>query len=411
MQTEQEVSSSTMMDPWALFLYGMKAPMTREKYRGRVAKFFDFIGFTEGTIEERAKTSTERGKKQPDWVFVSVLRFVQAQKERVSSGEISPATLRNYTKAVKLFCEMNDIVITWKKITRGLPKARRFADDRAPTRDELRRIVDYPDRRIKPIVCTMASSGMRLEAWNYLRWSHIKPIERDGKVIAAKLTVYAGDPEEYFTFITPEAYHALSSWMTFRKDSGEDITPKSWVMRDLWDTKKGCIQHFVTIPKKLRATGVKRLVEDALWTQGLRTKLPDGKRRHEFQANHGFRKFFKTMCETIGVKPIVTETLMGHSTGISDSYYRPSEMDLLEEYLKAVDALTISNENRLKMQVEVLASSTKETQEMITVKMAEKDRDGYKKQLIGVFYKDNKELNYFTRQSKVKQHLTHTNES
>ncbi|MDQ3836284.1 MAG: site-specific integrase, partial [Thermoproteota archaeon] len=58
-------------------------------------------------------------------------------KERVSNEEISPATLRNYIKAVKLFCEMNDIIITWKKITRGLPKARRFADDRAPTLDEL----------------------------------------------------------------------------------------------------------------------------------------------------------------------------------------------------------------------------------------------------------------------------------
>jgi hypothetical protein len=35
MQTEeeQEASSSTMMmmDPWSIFLYGMKAPMTREK--------------------------------------------------------------------------------------------------------------------------------------------------------------------------------------------------------------------------------------------------------------------------------------------------------------------------------------------------------------------------------------------
>jgi hypothetical protein len=164
-------------------------------------------------MEERAKSFTERGKTQPDWVFVSVLRFVQAQKERVANEEISPATLRNCIKAVKLFCEMNDIVITWKKITRGLPKARRFADDRAPTLDELRRIVEYPDRRIKPIVCTMASSGMRLEAWNYLRWSNIKPIEQDSKVVAAKMTVYAGDPEEYFTFITPEAYHALSSWM------------------------------------------------------------------------------------------------------------------------------------------------------------------------------------------------------
>jgi hypothetical protein len=44
MQTEEEIaSSSTMMDPWSIFLYGMKAPMTREKYRGRLAKFFDFL--------------------------------------------------------------------------------------------------------------------------------------------------------------------------------------------------------------------------------------------------------------------------------------------------------------------------------------------------------------------------------
>ena len=41
MQTEEgeETSSLTMMmDPWSLFLYGMKAPMTREKYRGRLAE-------------------------------------------------------------------------------------------------------------------------------------------------------------------------------------------------------------------------------------------------------------------------------------------------------------------------------------------------------------------------------------
>jgi hypothetical protein len=63
MQAEdEERSSTTMMDPWSIFLYGMKAPMTREKYRGRLAKFFDFIGLTEGTMEERAKTFTERGK-------------------------------------------------------------------------------------------------------------------------------------------------------------------------------------------------------------------------------------------------------------------------------------------------------------------------------------------------------------
>lgn len=82
MQTEEGIASS-MMDPWSLFLYGMKAPMTKEKYKGRLAKFFDFIGLTEGTMEERAEAFTERCKRQPDWVFQSVLRFAQAQKERV----------------------------------------------------------------------------------------------------------------------------------------------------------------------------------------------------------------------------------------------------------------------------------------------------------------------------------------
>jgi hypothetical protein len=118
MQTEEgeEPSScTTMMDPWSLFLYGMKAPMTREKYRGRLAKFFDFIGLTEGTMEDRGKTFTEQSKKQTDWAFLSVLRFANAQIERVTKGEIGPATLGNYIKAVKLFCEMNNIVVSFLK--------------------------------------------------------------------------------------------------------------------------------------------------------------------------------------------------------------------------------------------------------------------------------------------------------
>ena len=110
--------------------------------------------------------------------------------------EISPPTLGNCIKAVRLFWEMNDVAITRKKIIRGLPKARRFADDRAPTLDEILRIIEQPDRRIKPVIYTMSSAGISLEAWNYLRWGQIKPIEADGKVVAAKITIYAGDPEE-----------------------------------------------------------------------------------------------------------------------------------------------------------------------------------------------------------------------
>jgi len=57
--------------------------------------------------------------------------------------------------------------------------------------------------------------------------------------------------------------------------------------------------------------------------------------------------FFKTRAEEAGMKPINVEILMGHSVGISDSYCRPTEKELLQDYLRAADALTVSQENRL----------------------------------------------------------------
>ena len=37
------------------------------------------------------------------------------------------------------------------------------------------------------------------------------------------------------------------------------------------------------------------------------------------------------------MKPANVEVLIGHNIGISDSYYRPSDKDILDDYLKAVE--------------------------------------------------------------------------
>jgi hypothetical protein len=94
-----------------------------------------------------------------------------------------------------------------------MPKERKYANDRAPKLEEIKRITEYPDRRIKSVIYTMVSSGMRLGAWDYLRWKDIVPIIRDGKVIAAKIKIYSEEEDEYFSFITPEAFHSLDTWM------------------------------------------------------------------------------------------------------------------------------------------------------------------------------------------------------
>jgi hypothetical protein len=214
------------IDPYSLFLHAMKSPVTKKKYSRRLEMFFDFIKIPGENLEERCLTFVKNGKNNNvNWVFTNILKFVLFYKERINKKEISGATLINYLKAIKLFCEMSDISINWKKITRGLSRGKRYASDRIPTLEEIRKIVEYPDRRIKPIVYTMCSSGIRLGAWDYLKWKHIIPIlnEKNNEIIAAKIRVYADDEEEYFSFISLEAYSYLKEWMDYRRDVGEKI--------------------------------------------------------------------------------------------------------------------------------------------------------------------------------------------
>jgi hypothetical protein len=330
-----------------LFLYALNSPVTRERYSTRLRYFLSKIGLTSGSIEELCRIFVEKGKQDPKWVIDSIVAFLIEYKDRYDRREISGSTIRNYVKVVKLLCEMNGITIPWKKITRGLPKGRQWADDRAPSIDEIRKLCEYPDRRIKPLVYTMCSSGIRLGAWDYLRWQDVFPIIKDGEVIAARLTIYAGEDDQYYAYCTSEAYNVLKSWMDYREKSGEKITGKSWIMRDLWATLDPRISGSINIPRKKKSSGIKRLIENAWYSQGLRKPLEDGRTRHEFQAVHGFRKFYKTRCELAGMKPSIIEVSMGHSLGgVSDSYFRPREEEVFEEYIKAVDSLTISPENK-----------------------------------------------------------------
>jgi len=46
--------------------------------------------------------------------------------------------------------------------------------------------------------------------------------------------------------------------------------------------------------------------------------------------DHGFRKFYDTTLTNAGIHPLYIE-LLGHTVkGVKDSYFKPSENDLLE---------------------------------------------------------------------------------
>ena len=274
---------------------------------------------------------------------------------------------------------MNRINIFWDIISRSLPKVKQHANDRIPTLEEIKKLIEYPDRRIKLIVLLSVSTGIRVGAWDYMKWKHITPIKNEnGIIMAAKLVVYPNEPEEYFTFMTPEAYNAVKEWMDFPASFGEEITGESWILRNTWQKVKPRYSHRIGLakyPKQFKSTGIKTLVGRALQIQGIRTKLDlrSGEKNHDWKTLHGFRKFFKTQTER-AMKSLNVEILMGHDIGLADSYYKPSEQELMEDYIKSVDLLTIHNDkSKLENQVKELKEKSKDTDYIIKAKLQEKE--------------------------------------
>jgi hypothetical protein len=228
---------------------------------------------------------------------------------------------------------MNDAeTINWKKISRIIPSARRHGSDRAPTTDETRKLLLHADLRLKCVILILVSSGMRIGAFKWLRWGDVEPLTVKNYNFA-KLRVYTGEPDEYFTFVTPECHEMLLEYRKAREESGETITERSPLIAVQYNRRNFDASKVESItPKFLR----NKIGE--LWNEmGLRAKE---QKRYEFRQAHGFRKFFKSVAERF-LKSIYVEMLMGHSTGVTASYMKPTVEELAEEYVKAIPALTI----------------------------------------------------------------------
>jgi hypothetical protein len=76
------------------------------------------------------------------------------------------------------------------------------------------------------------------------------------------------------------------------------------------------------------------------------------------------------------MKPINIEKLMNHSVGISDSYYRATENELLGDYCKGVEVLSINNERQaLQKQVFELTENSKKDNYAIKGELSEKEKE------------------------------------
>lgn len=303
------------------FHAAIRSPKTREQYELWLRGFLEFT-------KTDAPGFVRAGKADPKRAEGRIMAYIGAMKEK----SLKPATIRARLAPIKLLLEMNDVAgVNWKKVGKVIPHPT-VAEDRAPTVEEVRAIAGDTDFRLRVGVLFMATGGLRVGAFAGLKIKHVEPIERGGKVLAARVKVYPGSREEYSCFVSPEAWGALESYTAHRRENGEKITGESPVLRNRYGDGDAGKAVVPITPKALT-----RLLEHRYRRVGLRTEK---KKRHEFARAHGFRKFFKSRAEQ-AMKPLNVEMLLGHETGLAGRYYRPQEAEILEDYLKALPSLAI----------------------------------------------------------------------
>ncbi len=101
---------------------------------------------------------------------------------------------------------MNDVVLNTNKIHQYLPEFRKSKKDRAYRYEEIHRLLDVADERMRAIIFLLAS-GMRIGAIPGLRLRNLEKIESEYDTL--KITVYEAFNEEYTTFCAPECTRAI----------------------------------------------------------------------------------------------------------------------------------------------------------------------------------------------------------
>ena len=182
-----------------------------------------------------------------------------------------------------------------------------------------------------------------------------------------KITFYEGTNNEYYSFTTREAAETgITPYLLYRQRCGEKIsfnqntnkwepedTPLIRLTFDAADSFQASRQV-----RAIKCQGLKQALKLHLIRSGVRQEEHPTEHKKRVRKNvtlaNGFRKHVISTFIEAGLNHEIRELIVDHATGLDSSYFRPSEKQVLEEYMKAEPYLTIDPSMRLQERVDTL---------------------------------------------------------
>jgi integrase len=335
------------------FINAIKSPATRAGYETSLKRYLNHIKKT-GIDDLLVNT-------EPRYVESQIIDYIMSLRD----NGVSYATMIFLITPIFTFYQLNDVILNRKKVSRYLGEFKRVVRDAAYTTEQIQQALQNADSRIRMIILLLSSTGARIGSLPSLTLGNLTKIPQYNLY---KITFYEGTNNEYYTFTTREcALTGIDNYLSYRQRCGEKISfnesKQKWepsnipLLRMQFDVND-LLQ--VRNPRPLTISALRVALTTHLVRSGLRviehpTAPESSKRvRKSISLSTGFRKHVISTFIQAGLNHEIRELIVDHATHLDQNYFRPTQEQVLNEYLKAEPLLTLDPSLRLQQEVQTL---------------------------------------------------------
>jgi integrase len=271
------------------------------------------------------------------------------QRFQQSIAQRAPKTIRTCLAIIKSFLIENDVELSqrfWRRCSRRVRGSRPLTQDRIPTKEELREILQHLPISSRALFSLLASSGMRIGEALKL---HLNDVDLHSTPLHITIRgEYTKTGNGRVTFASKETKQLILAWLKIRDEYLQTAVKRS----NRHPKSKNDPRLFPYSRNNARF----------MWTQALQRSnhaQRDARTHIHILHPHVLRKFFRTNLATVIPRDAV-EALMGHQGYLTAAYRRFSTNKLSEIYLQGEHVLTVfSNTHNLeKLQTNIKSFQT-----------------------------------------------------
>jgi integrase len=316
--------------PWVLDNLSLIA-LGRYLLRSRSGSLMGMFGYT-NTVQLYSK----RLNRTPDAIIADIKPHgIHVDRDRVGnhrkflerciaemqdrSPPISPGRISGYVRQIRTWYQTNGVEIPKPQ----LPRVRIVRKDRAPSQDELQKLIDVADLRGRVIIYLLALCGFREGTLVLLQYRHVRK-DLEAHIVPIHIHIDADETKgryaDFDTFGNQEVADCLNLYFEARRRG----TPPQWKHgqqveymppEQITDDSPLIRDSVSPVPRPVGEKQIYKLVHSLYQRAGLLTR---GKHGGYDLRPHSIRKFFKTQMKTLKVGDDYIDYMMGH---VIDTYH------------------------------------------------------------------------------------------